>query len=126
MLILVVDDYEDTRDVLKLLLERHGHSVALAANGREAVEAARRHAPHAVLMDLNMPVMDGLEATRLLRSSPQTAALPVLALTAHGDDPGCQAEALASGCNECIAKPVDIPTLGAALQRIRPDTAPTA
>jgi CheY-like chemotaxis protein len=81
--ILVADDLGDTREMMRLLLERRGHEVIEAANGQEAVERARRERPDFVLMDLDMPVMDGFHATRCLRIADETAQIPIVALSAH-------------------------------------------
>jgi CheY-like chemotaxis protein len=82
-LILIVDDQEDNRIVFAAILTHHGHDVFVAENGAEAVEQVRSHAPDLVLMDLQMPGIDGWEATRLLKQDPATASIPVLAVTAQ-------------------------------------------
>lgn len=107
MLILVVDDYDDSRAVLKTLLELAGHEVIEASNGCEAVEVARVSVPDLILMDLAMPGMDGLAATRMLRAQPETAMTRIVAVTANGDEPAWRKAALRSGCNACYAKPLD-------------------
>jgi two-component system cell cycle response regulator DivK len=81
-LLLVADDEEDNRVIFSAILTHHGYNVSLATDGQEALEQARRHAPDLIVMDLQMPVMDGWEATRLLKSDPRTAAIPVVAATA--------------------------------------------
>lgn len=80
--ILLVDDHEDNRHALMMVLEREGYRVLGAENGREAVEVARTELPDLVLMDLAMPVMDGREAMRVLRDDPRTAGIPIVVLTA--------------------------------------------
>ena len=107
MRILVADDVEDTRYLLKLLLEMKGHSVFEAVNGEEAVECALKELPDLILMDLNMPVMDGLAAARCLRQHAETSRIPIVALSAHMDDSLWRERALGCGCNECYAKPLD-------------------
>lgn len=82
-LLLVVDDYEDNRVVFSAILSHHRYNVSLATNGVEAVDQARRHAPDLILMDLQMPVLDGWEATRLLKEDPSTSSIPVIAVTAE-------------------------------------------
>jgi CheY-like chemotaxis protein len=81
--VLVVDDYADARELLGIILQHVGFEVLLAANGAEAVETARRSRPHAVVMDLFMPGMDGIEATRRIREDPAMRHVPVIAYTAR-------------------------------------------
>ena len=116
MVILVVDDYADTREMLKVLLETEGHTILEAANGREAVEIAKVSLPDVILMDLAMPVMDGLAATRILRGEPETSSIRIVAITAHGNDPGSREAALRSGCNAYYAKPLDLQSLNQMLR----------
>jgi two-component system, cell cycle response regulator DivK len=111
VIILVVDDYDDTREVVKLLLEMAGHIVIEAANGREAVEIATVSVPDLILMDLAMPVMDGLTATRMLRAQPETAAIRIVAVTANGNHPSWREAALLSGCDGCYGKPLAFESL---------------
>ena len=82
-LLLIADDQEDNRIVFSAIFAHYGYNVLLAANGDEAVEQAKLHRPHLILMDLQMPVLDGWEATRLLKQDPETASIPVVALTAQ-------------------------------------------
>jgi CheY-like chemotaxis protein len=117
MVILVADDYPDAREVMRLLLEVEGHTVVQAANGREAVEMATRTHPDLILMDLNMPVMDGLTAIRRLREDSSTSDIRIFALSANGADPEWKRRATQCGCESCFAKPVDIPTLRKAIER---------
>src|SRR3712207_4961379 len=98
MRILVAEDFDDTRLMMKLLLEMNGHSVLEAADGREAVMVAEREHPDLVLMDLNMPVLDGISATRLLHERPATSAVPVVAVTAHCGDSEWRERAIEAGC----------------------------
>lgn len=111
MIILVADDTEDIRLVLRLVLERKGHRVVEAADGRQAVEIATRERPDVILMDLNMPVMDGIEATKYLREQPETSDMLIIAVTAHCTDPVWYRRAVAAGCVECVGKPVDFTQL---------------
>ena len=104
--ILVVEDSPDIRVLVRMLLEAAGHEVVTANDGREGVEAARREAPDLVLMDLSLPMLSGWEATRELKSSPATADITVLAVTAHAMQ-GDRERALAAGCDGFIAKPID-------------------
>jgi CheY-like chemotaxis protein len=101
---------------MRLLLEMRGHEVIEAANGREAVERAVQERPDFVLMDLNMPIMDGFAATRCLREVDETAQIPIVALTAHLADEQWRARALECGCDECYTKPLDFDDLEALLR----------
>jgi two-component system cell cycle response regulator DivK len=120
MIILVAEDFDDTRQMMKLLLEMRGHRVMEAANGQEAVEIATRQRPDLILMDLNMPVLDGISATRALQERPETAGVPVVAVTAHCGDPSWRERALEAGCVECVEKPVDFERLEGLLDRLLP------
>jgi CheY-like chemotaxis protein len=117
MRILVVDDAADARDTMKMLLEIQGHDVEVASNGREAVEFASDRVPDLVLMDLTMPIMDGLTATRQLRHRPATQTMPIVALSAYLRDGVWRDRALAAGCNDCLSKPVDFGALDQVLSR---------
>ena len=118
MIILVAEDFDDTRLMLKLLLEARGHRVVEAADGREAVEIATRERPDLILMDLNMPVLDGIAATRLLHEQPGTSGVPVIAVTAHCGDPEWRDRARDAGCVECVGKPVDFEQLEQLIDRV--------
>ena len=107
MVILIAEDYDDIRFLIKMVLERKGHNVVEAANGQEAVEVATREHPDLILMDLNMPVMDGIQATQLLREQPETSDVPIVAVTAHCADPNWRNRAFSAGCVECVGKPLD-------------------
>ena len=80
--VLVVEDYEDARTMVEMILEDAGYRVLLAADGVEGVTMARRHRPDAILMDIFMPGLDGIEATRRIKADPATASVPVIAYTA--------------------------------------------
>ncbi len=108
--ILLVEDNEMNRDMLSRRLTRAGHSVLIAIDGQQGIDLARAESPDIVLMDMSLPVIDGWEATRRLRADPATAALPVIALTAHAMD-GDKARTLEAGCNDYDTKPVDLPRL---------------
>jgi two-component system, cell cycle response regulator DivK len=114
--ILVADDLGDTREVMRLLLELRGHEVIEAANGEEAVERAVQEQPDFVLMDLNMPIMDGFHATRRLREAHQTAQIPIVALSAHAANDCWRARALECGCDEYYSKPLDLEDVEALLR----------
>jgi len=86
-LLLVADDQEDNRVILSAILTHRNFGVFLATNGAEAVEQARRHLPDLILMDLQMPVMDGWAATHAIRTDPRTAHIAVIAVTAEDQTP---------------------------------------
>ena len=104
--ILVVEDSPDIRVLIRMLLESAGHEVVTASDGREGVETARRQTPDLVLMDLSLPVLSGWEATRQIKSGPETADITVIAVTAHAMQ-GDRERALAAGCDGFLSKPID-------------------
>src|SRR3954469_9853282 len=108
--ILIVEDNEENRDVLARRLKRRGYDVIAAGDGQQGVDMARAERPDLVLMDMNMPVLDGWQATKLLRAADATKALPVIGLTAHAMA-GDRERALEAGCTEYHTKPVDFPRL---------------
>jgi len=108
--ILVVEDHDDTREMLCVLLERWGCRVVEACNGLEAVEAASRERPQLILMDGRLPLLDGLQATRLIRENALLDHVKILALNGSGS-PSYHAQALAAGCDDTIEKPFDIERL---------------
>ena len=105
--VMVVDDNEDLREMLRYMVERLGYRVVEAENGREAVELAQHRCPDLILMDLSMPVMDGLAATRLLRKMEEFYHVPIVAVSANRRELS-QTAALAAGCNEYLTKPVNL------------------
>ncbi|MEK0083819.1 response regulator [Geminicoccaceae bacterium SYSU G07066] len=109
-LILYVEDNEDNLYMLKSRLERRGHTVLVARDGRAGVEAARAERPDLVLLDLSLPVLDGWEAARLLKDDALTRAIPIIALSAHAMA-GDRSRALGAGCNDYDTKPVDFTRL---------------
>lgn len=108
--ILLVEDNEDNRDMLSRRLQRRGYQVIFAVNGAEGVSKTLSEQPDLVLMDLNLPVLDGWEATQQLKANPQTQAIPVIALTADAMS-GDKEKALAAGCDDYDTKPIDLPRL---------------
>ncbi len=108
--ILIVEDNEENRDVLSRRLERRGYSVVIAVDGRAGVTMAEDERPDLILMDLNLPDVDGWEATRQLKANAQTATIPVIALTAHAVA-GDQQRALQAGCDDYHSKPVEFSRL---------------
>jgi CheY-like chemotaxis protein len=103
--ILIAEDHLDSRDAMRALLEAFGYRVLLAANGREAVSVAVRHAPDLILMDIMMPELDGFEATRELRQNAATRQTPIIAVTAME---GAHQLAIQAGANDYVRKPIDI------------------
>ena len=117
--LLVVEDNEMNRTMLVRRLRRLGFEIVEAENGWEAVAAVHRHHPDLVLMDMNLPDLDGWTATRRLKSDLSTAATPVIALTAHAMSADRE-HALAAGCNDYVSKPVDLPRLLAVIETFLP------
>ncbi len=101
---LIVEDHPDMVEILTLQLERLGFTVISASNGKEGVEKAIKEKPHLILMDIMMPVMDGLEATRIIRSNKKTKNIPILATTAMTKKSQLR-ECIEAGCNDYITKP---------------------
>jgi len=116
-LVLVVEDFEDNRFMMRRLLEMSGYRVIEAVNGNQAVEAAAREHPDIILMDLSLPQLDGLAATRRIREQQGTRRVPIVAVSAH-DSADFHAEALAAGCNEYVTKPIDFDQLVDLLSRL--------
>jgi two-component system, cell cycle response regulator DivK len=103
-LVLLAEDFEDARDLYRDYLEFSGFTVETAANGREAIDQAIALQPDMILMDASMPVLDGWQATRLLKANPATKHIPILALTAHAFD-DARLDAKEAGCDGFITKP---------------------
>ena len=108
--ILVVDDYDDNRNLLSAWLRTKGFKVVEAEDGKEGVLQANRSHPDLILMDLAMPELDGVEATRQIRQWQSFSRIPIFAITAYGTYDVKQ-DALAAGCNEVFNKPLDLETL---------------
>ncbi len=108
--ILLVEDNEENRDALARRLERRGFTIVFAASGLEAVTQAAAESPDLILMDVNLPELDGWEATRRIKAAAASAAVPVIALTAHAMA-GDREHALEVGCVDYHTKPVDFPRL---------------
>ena len=108
--ILLIEDNEMNRDMLSRRLQRKGYQMVVAADGQQGVMLAHREKPDLILMDLSLPVLDGWEATQLIKSDPETKAIPVIALTAHAMM-GDREKAFAVGCDDYDIKPVDLPRL---------------
>jgi len=113
--ILLVEDNEMNRDVLSRLLMRRGFEMLFAEDGETAVRITREALPDLVLMDISLPIMDGYEATRLLRADASTQGIPIIALTAHAMTSD-RDHALAAGCSDFETKPVEFPRLLAKIE----------
>lgn len=114
--VLVAEDHEDTRALLRTLLEQRGCAVVEAGDGFEAVDAAERERPDLILMDGGLPLLDGLAATRRLRGLPALSAIPIVFLSGHAG-PQAQTDARDAGCDEYVVKPFDIARLDTVLNR---------
>jgi CheY-like chemotaxis protein len=117
--ILLVEDSEDNRLMMKRLLEMSGYEVVEAVNGEQAVNFAKQDPPDLILMDLSLPRVDGLAASRRIRNLPQLKEVPIVVVSAH-DSADFHAEALAAGCNEYVTKPIDFGQLEVLLRRLAP------
>ena len=120
--LLLAEDDEFSRDMLVRRLERQGFEMIAAADGREALLAARQHRPDLIIMDLDMPVLDGRGAMRALKSDPHTFKIPIIVLTAHAE-PEEVAEAASHGCAAYETKPIVLRRL---LDRIQEVLGPPA
>lgn len=108
--ILLVEDNEMNRDMLSRRLERKGFQVVMALDGGQGVEMATSEKPDLILMDMSLPVLDGWSATQKLKADPNTAPIPVIALTAHAMA-GDEQKAREAGCDDYDTKPIELPRL---------------
>jgi len=122
--ILIVEDNEENRDSLSRRLQRRGFAVIIAEDGKAGVAMAQSEKPDLILMDMNMPELDGWEATRHLKAAAETKELPVIALTAHAMS-GDRARALEVGCADYHTKPVEFPKLLAQIEDLLQNTTAT-
>lgn len=121
--IMVVEDYDDTRMLLKTGLEGLGYSVLEASNGQEAVDIAGREHLDLILMDLDLPIIDGIVATQRIRQQTEKQHIPIVAVTAYPMS-YTRVKAFAEGCDEYMAKPIDMSELARLVARyLKPDTA---
>jgi CheY-like chemotaxis protein len=107
--ILIAEDYADIRLMMKLLVRGYGYEVIEASDGYEAVEKVKKHHPDLILMDLSMPVMNGLTATEIIRSLEDMDKIPIIAVTAYGNT--YYTKAMRAGCTEVLNKPLDFGSL---------------
>ena len=115
--VLLVEDTEDNRFMMRRLLEMAGYDVIEAMNGEEAVKLAESECPQLILMDLSLPVIDGLAATRLIRKLPHCGSTPIIAVSAH-DTSDFQSEAIEAGCNSYVTKPIDFNDLEELIEQL--------
>lgn len=108
--ILLVEDNETNRDMLSRRLIRKGYDVVMAEDGEQAVRMAASENPDLILMDMSLPVLDGWEATRRVKSAEGTRSIPIIALTAHAMA-GDREKALEAGCDDYDTKPIELPRL---------------
>jgi CheY-like chemotaxis protein len=108
--ILLVEDHQEIWDFLSRRLKRRGYDVVVAQDGQEGLDKARTEAPDLLLLDMNLPVMDGWTVARTLKSDEATRRLPIIALTAHAMA-GDREKAIAAGCDDYHPKPVDFSQL---------------
>jgi CheY-like chemotaxis protein len=118
--VLVVEDNEVNQRILVRRLTKRGWDVVLASDGGEGVAKARTEAPHLILMDMSLPVLDGWEATRQLKAAPETQTIPIIALTAHAMV-GDREKAMAAGCDDYDTKPIEFDRLLAKIEALVPD-----
>ena len=115
--ILLVDDHGDSRYVYSTVLRHSGYRVVEAKDGGEGVQLAQQHKPDVVVMDLQLPFMDGYQATEVLKADPETAHIPVVAVSVHSRDVD-QARAQAVGCDSFLAKPCEPTRLVQEIRRV--------
>ncbi len=117
--ILIVEDNEMNRDMLSRRLLKRGFAVETAVDGLDGIVQATREQPDLILMDLNLPEIDGWEATRALKTDSRTSHIPIVALTAHAMV-GDRERALQGGCDDFATKPIDFASLIAIIQKFLP------
>ena len=115
--ILLVEDQEMNRDMLSRRLKKRGYEVSIAVDGAEGVDKARSESPDLILMDMSLPVMDGWEATRILKAEDDTRSIPVVALTAHAMSTDRE-KAFEAGCDAYETKPIELPRLLETMEKL--------
>ena len=123
MRVLLVEDHEEIWDFLSRRLKRRGYDVTVATDGQVGVDRARADLPDLILLDMNLPVLDGWSAARLLKGEPATAGIPIIALTAHAMS-GDREKTMAAGCDDYHPKPVDFSRLLAQIEALVPGAVP--
>lgn len=108
--ILIIEDNEENRESLARRLQRRGYDIVMAADGQQGVEMAKSERPDLILMDMNMPILDGWRASQMIRTESATEMLPIIGLSAHAVS-GDREKALQAGCSEYHTKPVDFSQL---------------
>ncbi len=115
--ILLVEDNDMNRDMLSRRLKRKGYDVVVAVDGEQGVAMATSENPELILLDMSLPVIDGWEETRQIKASPETARIPIIALTAHAMAPDRE-KALAAGCDDYDTKPIELQRLLAKIEHL--------
>jgi two-component system, cell cycle response regulator DivK len=115
--ILLVEDNEMNRDMLSRRLQKKGHEVLIAVDGEAGVQMAASERPDLILMDMSLPTVDGWEATRRIKGLPETASIPIIALTAHAMA-GDRDKAIEAGCDDYDSKPIDFERLLVKIQAL--------
>ena len=117
--ILYVEDNDDNVFMLSVRLERRGFDVIVAKDGEEGIDKAQSEKPELILMDLNLPIVDGWEATRRLKANSETQEIPVIAISSHAMA-GDRETALKAGCDDYDTKPIDFPRLLGKIKALLP------
>jgi CheY-like chemotaxis protein len=113
--ILIVEDNEDARSFMKYLIENYGYEAIEAADGIEALDQFRKHQPDVILMDISLPTVSGLTATKAIREVDATGQVPIIAITAFGKL--YLEKAIEAGCNDLITKPLDYDVLQTIIEK---------
>jgi two-component system cell cycle response regulator DivK len=117
--LLLIEDNEMNRDMLQRRLQKRGYDVVVAVDGQQGIDVARRELPDLVLLDMSLPVLDGWSAAGILKGEAPTAAIPIVALTAHAMA-GERERAMAAGCDEYETKPIDLQRLLTKIEALLP------
>ncbi len=121
--VLIIEDNEQNRYLATFLLEKHGFAVTSAIDGARGIELAERLQPNLILLDIQLPVMDGYAVARALRNNPTLKNIPIVAVTSYAM-PGDREKSLAAGCNGYIEKPINPETFVAEIERFLKDPQP--
>ena len=117
--ILLVEDHEEIWDFLSRRLKRRGFDVVVATDGQEGVDKSKSEAPDIILLDMNLPTLDGWTAAAMIRNDPATTTMPIIALTAHAMVTD-RDKAIAAGCTDYLPKPIDFSGLLAKIDQYAP------